>query len=276
MKYCSSCGAPLNDGAKFCPKCGKPVATATNNAAQPQQPSPAYQDFQQQQNRYGQQGQFDQPMMGQNHEQTPKQPGPLESWFMTFLGNVSSKSTLVAAMIVCIAVQVLIILSSGDVLDFHGNLRDISDSLNDIVPVWVFTFVATISVLWVILHVFDCCYKRGIRNALFYITAIVWAIGAVLLLLAYAIDLNDSDISLIKYVVLASDVLMIIVGAKLVNTDFDWLGKVLIGCFAVLIISELAASSLLLTIIAKLCIIGTAIFVYTQCKSSYEISYDDL
>lgn len=41
MSYCSKCGTQINDGAKFCPSCGTPVAAT---AAEPQndvQPAPA-------------------------------------------------------------------------------------------------------------------------------------------------------------------------------------------------------------------------------------------
>ena len=30
MAFCSKCGTQINDGAKFCPKCGQPTSEANN------------------------------------------------------------------------------------------------------------------------------------------------------------------------------------------------------------------------------------------------------
>jgi uncharacterized Zn finger protein (UPF0148 family) len=41
--FCKFCGAPIPDGAKFCPKCGKSLETATKTEPTPQpapQPEP--------------------------------------------------------------------------------------------------------------------------------------------------------------------------------------------------------------------------------------------
>lgn len=42
MAFCSKCGTQINDGAKFCPSCGTPVAaTAAEPQQQSYQPTPA-------------------------------------------------------------------------------------------------------------------------------------------------------------------------------------------------------------------------------------------
>lgn len=42
MTFCSKCGTQINDGAKFCPSCGTPVAaTAAEPQQQSYQPTPA-------------------------------------------------------------------------------------------------------------------------------------------------------------------------------------------------------------------------------------------
>ena len=40
MAFCNSCGAPLNEGTKFCNKCGNAVTGAPAAAAQPITPAP--------------------------------------------------------------------------------------------------------------------------------------------------------------------------------------------------------------------------------------------
>ena len=71
-KFCQNCGAPLNEGAKFCPTCGAGVG-APAPQPQPQQPQqPAYQ--QPQQPVYGQPQQpvYQQPVYQQPAQKPPK------------------------------------------------------------------------------------------------------------------------------------------------------------------------------------------------------------
>lgn len=58
MKYCMNCGAPLEEGAKFCTSCGTHVGGAQNNNQQN-----GYQQNQYQQNPYGNQ-QYGGPVKG--------------------------------------------------------------------------------------------------------------------------------------------------------------------------------------------------------------------
>lgn len=48
MAFCSKCGTQINDGAKFCPKCGQPTnAASQQQVSQPQQQYAAQQPQQQ-------------------------------------------------------------------------------------------------------------------------------------------------------------------------------------------------------------------------------------
>ncbi len=48
MAFCGKCGQQVNDGIKFCPACGAPIAAAAPTPAAPQQPAPAPQQQYQQ------------------------------------------------------------------------------------------------------------------------------------------------------------------------------------------------------------------------------------
>lgn len=74
MMTCSKCGAQINDGIKFCPKCGAPVegvqaSAYTEQYSDPQTSQPQYQQ-QYQQPVYQQQPQF----------QIPEEYKPISMW----------------------------------------------------------------------------------------------------------------------------------------------------------------------------------------------------
>lgn len=75
-KFCSNCGAQLDDAAQFCPGCG--TKTAEPQQAQQQTPPPGAEQAQQQGQQQGQQNQYQQQYQ---YQQTPPQQGRAQQEF---------------------------------------------------------------------------------------------------------------------------------------------------------------------------------------------------
>ena len=119
---CTSCGNPLQPGARFCPSCGTPVAQQpTYNASwqQPQQPTYNQPYQQPQQPIYNQPYQqpqaFDQPWQNQPYTPAPAERAPLGLTWKEFYNRYVSKKSrnMVTWMIVICFVTAAISIGVG-------------------------------------------------------------------------------------------------------------------------------------------------------------------
>lgn len=281
MNYCRSCGAPLAECARFCPRCGQPVPPKTDGTGQPQAEDHVGQEYQQQQfndnqaygpdyqgQPYGGQQQYG--FKGNASYGQSTTLSQLDTWFEETLSHICKGQTLQVGMITCVAldaIAMIIVVVLGNVNRYAGAYLniDLFSSVLYAIP----SMLAELAGLFVFLHLFDCCYKRGIRNPLFSVYTIAILAGCVFLVLGCAAPFA---MILAFLFIVGGWVLNLIFSLKLVNTELGLIFKVNLGyagLCCVLGLLSFAAQTLSFAL-GHLCAIGLTLFIYFKLKPIYE------
>ena len=261
--FCKNCGTLIEEGQKFCSKCGaevvteqpdsenvqsKPASVASENLDLPKADSSSSKNA------------------SKGNEQN------IEGYVYDFASKLCSGYRLPIAMILVIVISILRFFALGQysysyeeaIYDMargrhscEGTLYEIGNSITELIPWWLISIMFQLAVLYLFMFLVDVTRKLKVKTLWIYSLPILWGFAAIMLLIT---QLVNEDLKLVRIVLLLVDVLIIIDGFIIKKIEgFSLLSKMTIiyGFFALidLFSTSIAMSVLYMLVTIVFCII---------------------